>query len=160
MSSASVYALKNYIRALREEKRGEKPKFIAFLSFRLRISPRVFSYEAQKGTKRVKRTKKLKPEHRQAYLAIRRRDLLCPFVPVRDALKEKDKKGDERSSRRFAEEFREAVLYRPMVQNVKMQRQARNDDETDEGRIAEVIERYRLTSPKDPPTLFFEVYKY
>ncbi|KAG5586178.1 hypothetical protein H5410_046612 [Solanum commersonii] len=67
--------------------------------------------------------KELMPEHHQAHYAIRRRDLLRPFIPVREALKEKDKKGDEKSSRRFAELFCEAVLYRPMVQNVKMRKE-------------------------------------
>ncbi|KAG5599727.1 hypothetical protein H5410_031097, partial [Solanum commersonii] len=57
---------------------------------------KTLKFQAQKGTKRLKRTKKLKPEHRQAFL-------------------EQDKKDNERSSRRFAKSFRETVLSHPMT---------------------------------------------
>ncbi|KAG5572119.1 hypothetical protein H5410_061885 [Solanum commersonii] len=74
---------------------------------------------AQKGTKRLKRTKKLKPENRQA-LGDSPKRCTPPFVPVREALKEKDKKGYERSSQRFADLFREAEVYLLMIHNTQM----------------------------------------
>ncbi|KAG5590365.1 hypothetical protein H5410_040879 [Solanum commersonii] len=73
----------------------------------------------QKGTKRLKRTKKLKLEHRQACLASLK-GRTPPFVPVREAQKEKYQKGNQRSSRCFADQFCEPEVCHPMIQNAQM----------------------------------------
>ncbi|KAG5619682.1 hypothetical protein H5410_004900 [Solanum commersonii] len=65
--------------------------------------------QAQIRIKRLKRTKKLKPKGRTPTI-----------VPVCEAPMEKDKKGDERSNRHFFDQFREAEVYFPMIQNAQM----------------------------------------
>uniref|UniRef100_M1DKA6 Uncharacterized protein n=1 Tax=Solanum tuberosum TaxID=4113 RepID=M1DKA6_SOLTU len=46
--------------------------------------------------------------------------MVSPNVPVCQALKEKIKLAIERSSRRVGERFRDAMLYRPKLQNLKL----------------------------------------
>ncbi|KAG5580120.1 hypothetical protein H5410_050747 [Solanum commersonii] len=82
-----------------------------------------------------------------------------PFVLVRKALKEKDKKSDEMISRRFSDNFREAEVYLPMIKNAQLLK-AKHKQRSRRRANRRVIRRSRLTLPSDPPTLFSEVYKY
>lgn len=67
----------------------------------------------QKGTKRDERTKKWKYGDHQMFIT-------SPNVPVCQAMKDKTKLVRERSSRRIAEWFRDAVLDRPKLQNLSL----------------------------------------
>ncbi|KAG5593766.1 hypothetical protein H5410_034998 [Solanum commersonii] len=61
-----------------------------------------------------------RPGDRQVPLASRRMAIISPKVPVCQALTKKIKSTRERSSRRVAEWFRDAVLDHPKLQNLRM----------------------------------------
>uniref|UniRef100_M1DRA2 Uncharacterized protein n=1 Tax=Solanum tuberosum TaxID=4113 RepID=M1DRA2_SOLTU len=73
----------------------------------------------QKRIKTTKRTKKGRHEDRLNHWASHRMALVSPNVPVCQALKEKIKSEIERSSRRITDQFRDAVPYRPKLQDLK-----------------------------------------
>uniref|UniRef100_M1DH69 Integrase core domain containing protein n=1 Tax=Solanum tuberosum TaxID=4113 RepID=M1DH69_SOLTU len=72
-----------------------------------------------KRDKEAETTKKRRPEDCRSHWASRRMALVSPNVPVCKVLKDKIK-AIERSSRRVAEWFREAVPYRPKLQSLKL----------------------------------------
>uniref|UniRef100_M1D840 Polyprotein protein n=1 Tax=Solanum tuberosum TaxID=4113 RepID=M1D840_SOLTU len=74
----------------------------------------------QKGTKRAKRRKKREFDDHLVHLVSHRMAITSPKVPVCQALKEKIKLVRERSTRRIAESFRDAVLDLPKLQTLRM----------------------------------------
>ncbi|KAG5599662.1 hypothetical protein H5410_031032, partial [Solanum commersonii] len=98
---------------------------------------------AQKGTKKLKRTKKLKPAHCQACLAIRQNGHTPLFVPVCEALKERIKKA-----------MKGTVAISP---NNSVKQLVQDGDKLHQRPNRRVNWRFELILSKDPPTLFFEL---
>ncbi|KAG5614510.1 hypothetical protein H5410_014334, partial [Solanum commersonii] len=98
-----------------------------------------------KKNKKAERTKKLKHEHCQEPLAIRQRDLLRPLF----------QQSKEQSV------LRRIVLRRSTIPPNGPEREdveGKHETATKQRRASRrVIRRHRLTSPKDPPSLFSEV---
>uniref|UniRef100_M1DNW1 Uncharacterized protein n=1 Tax=Solanum tuberosum TaxID=4113 RepID=M1DNW1_SOLTU len=66
--------------------------------------------------------------------------MISPKVPMYQALKEKIKSARERSSRRFAERFRDAVIGLPKVTELEnVEGQTKKAMKLTKGRIAELI---------------------
>uniref|UniRef100_M1DS29 Uncharacterized protein n=1 Tax=Solanum tuberosum TaxID=4113 RepID=M1DS29_SOLTU len=75
---------------------------------------------SKKRNKTVERTNNRGTDDRLTHWASHRMATILPKVPVCQTLKEKIKSAIERRSRQVTEWFRDAVLDRPKLQNLKM----------------------------------------